>query len=162
MAAFTVWKFDDPDGADQAAETLKFAERDRLVKIVDHAVVRWPVGADKPDVRHGHEDKWHATGWGAFWGLLIGALWAVPVVGALAGAGLGALHKATENTGITKEQLETIRTEITEGTSGLFLVTEEGDLDRLGERFHGWNSKLIATNLTEGERSILIETFGGA
>src|SRR5207253_10443576 len=119
-------------------------------------------GVDESDVRHGHEDEWYASGWGDVWGLLIGALWAVPVVVALAGAGLGALHKATENTGITKEQLETIRSEITEGTSGLFLVTEEGDLDRLGERFHGWNSKLIATNLTEGERSILIDTCGGA
>ena len=40
-------------------------------------------------------------------------------------------------------------------------MTEEGDLDRLGERFHGMNDKLIATNLTDGERDILYETFGG-
>jgi hypothetical protein len=58
--------------------------------------------------------------------------------------------------------LETIRTQVTEGTSALFVVTEEGDLDRLGERFHGMHSKLIATNLTEAERSVLHETFGGA
>src|SRR2546430_17440600 len=99
MRAFRVGKSDARDGADRAAETLNFAERDRLVKIVDHAVVRWPVGADKPDVRHGHEDKWHATGWGAFWGLLIGAVWAGPVVGALGGAGLRGLHQAAEEPG---------------------------------------------------------------
>jgi uncharacterized membrane protein len=62
----------------------------------------------------------------------------------------------------TSDQLETIRTQVTEGTSALFVVTEEGDLDRLGERFHGMHSKLIATNLTEAERSVLHETFGGA
>ena len=44
MTAFTVWKFDDPDGADQAAHILKSAESDGLVKIHDHAVVTWPVG----------------------------------------------------------------------------------------------------------------------
>ena len=50
---------------------------------------------------------------------------------------------------------------MTPGTSALFLVTEEGDLDRVGERFHGSHSKLIDTNLTDGERQVLLETFGG-
>jgi uncharacterized membrane protein len=67
----------------------------------------------------------------------------------------------TEDAGITREQLETIRTEVTPGTSALFVVTEEGDLDRVGERFRGMHSKLVATNLTDGERQILLETFGG-
>jgi uncharacterized membrane protein len=49
---------------------------------------------------------------------------------------------------------------VTEGTSALFVVTDQGDLDRLGERFHGMGIKLIDTNLTEGERQILLETFG--
>ena len=93
---------------------------------------------------------------------MIGALFFVPVIGGVAGAAIGAISKATEGTGITKDQLETVRTQVTEGTSALFVVTEEGDLDRLGERFHGMHSKLIATNLTEAERSVLHETFGGA
>jgi uncharacterized membrane protein len=161
MAAFTVWKFDSPDGADRAVSTLKSADREGLVKIIDHAVVAWPVGAAKPSTKQGHEDTWHGTGWGAFWGLLLGALFFVPVIGGVAGAAIGAISKATEGAGITKEQLETIRTQVTEGTSALFVVTEEGDLDRLGERFHGMHSKLVATNLTDAERSVLLETFGG-
>jgi len=47
------------------------------------------------------------------------------------------------------------------GTSALFIVTDNADLDRLGERFHGRDSTLISTNLTEAERSTLLETFGG-
>ena len=161
MTAFTVWKFENPDGADHAATVLKDAAAEGLVRIDDHAVVRWPVGAAQPSVEHGHDETKHGMGWGALWGLLVGALFMVPVVGGVAGAAIGAISKATEDTGITKEQLERIRTEVTEGTSALFLVTEAGDLDRLGERFHSTNSKLIATNLTEGEREILHETFGG-
>ena len=95
-------------------------------------------------------------------GLLVGALFLVPVVGGVAGAAIVAISKATEGTGITKEQLETIRTEVTEGTSALFVVTDEGDLDRVGERFHGMHSKLVATNLTGAERAVLLETFGGS
>ena len=162
MTTFTVWKFDNPDGAEQAASVLKVAAKDGLVKIVDHAVASWPDGAARPDTKQSHEEAWHSTGWGALWGLVIGALFFVPVIGGVAGAAIGAISKATEGTGISKDQLETIRTQVTEGTSALFVVTEGGDLDRLGERFHGMHSKLIATNLTEAERSVLHETFGGA
>jgi uncharacterized membrane protein len=161
MTTFTVWKFEDPDGADRAAAVLHDAAAERLVRIDDHAVVRWPVDADQPTLTHGHDETRHGAGWGALWGLLVGSLFLVPVVGGVAGAALGAISKATQDSGITEEQLAKIRTEVTRGTSALFLVTEHGDLDRLGERFHGRNSTLIATNLTEAEQEVLRETFGG-
>ena len=159
MTTFTVWKFNDPDGAAQAATALKYAERDGLVEIHDHAVVTWPVGASRPNTEHGHEGKRRGMGWGALWGVLIGALFFVPVIGGVVGAGIGALSKLTADAGISKEQLETIRTQVTPGTSALFVVTEEGDLDRVGERLH-MHSTLIATNLTDAERQVLMETFG--
>ena len=161
MAAFTVWKFDGPDGAQHASDILKQCEREGFVKILDHAVVSWPAGAAQPTTKQGHEETWRGTGWGAFWGVLTGALFFVPVVGGVAGAAIGAISKVTQDAGITKEQLETIRTQVTEGSSALFVVTEEGNLDRVGERFHGMHSKLIATNLTSAERQVLLETFGG-
>jgi uncharacterized membrane protein len=161
MTTFTVWKFDDPDGAERMMKVLQESEADGLVKVDDHAVVSWPTGASQPNTKHGHDETWKGAGWGGVWGLVIGALFFMPVVGGLAGAAIGAISKATEDAGITKDQLESIRTEVTEGTSALFLVTEQGDLDRLGERFHGMHNKLIATNLTDAERSTLFETFGG-
>ena len=48
---------------------------------------------------------------------------------------------------------------MTPGTSALFVVTEQGDLDAVGERLH-MHSRLIATNLTDAERRVLMETFG--
>ncbi len=160
MTTFTVWKFDDPEGADRILENLRQAESDGLVKIDDHAVVSWPAGAAHPDTKHGHEEKWVGAGWGGVLGLVIGTLFFVPVIGGLAGAAIGALAKASEDAGITKEQLETIRREVTEGTSALFLVTEQGDFDRLAERLHGMHSTLIATNLTDDEKNVLLTTFG--
>lgn len=161
MAAFTVWKFDDPAGAQGAESVLKECEREGLVKILDHAIVSWPQGESQPTTKQGHEENWRGTGWGAFWGVLLGALFFVPVIGAVAGAAIGAISKMTQDVGITKEQLHKIRTEVTPGTSALFVVTENGDLDRVGERFHGMHSKLIDTNLTDAERQELLETFGG-
>lgn len=160
MTTFTVWKFEDPDGAEHASDLLRSAAHDGLVKILDHAVVSWPVGASQPETTHGHDETKRGAGWGALWGLLAGSLFLVPVVGGVAGAAIGAITKATEGTGIDKSQLETIRTQITEGTSALFAVTDAGDLDRLGDRMRGMKSTLVATNLTDAEREVLLETFG--
>ena len=161
MTTFTVWKFDDPEGAAHAASVLKQAESQGLVKVVDHAVMSWPLGADTPKTHHDHDDPKRGAAWGAFWGILTGALFAIPVVGGIAGLAIGALAKATAGTGITKDDLARIRTQIVEGTSALFVVTEDGDLDKLGERFRGVFTNLISTNLTEAERETLVETFGG-
>lgn len=161
MAAFTVWKFDDPDGAGRAASILEDAASDRLIKIVDHAVLSWPVGASKPTLKHSQDETRHAAGWGALWGLLAGTLFLVPVLGGVVGAAIGAISKATEDGGIRKEDLERIRTEVTEGTSALFAVTEEGNLDRVGERFRDVHWKLVDSNLTDAERRSLLDTFGG-
>lgn len=161
MTTFTAWKFDDAGRAEQALGVLHAAATDGLVRIIDHAVVSWPEGEDHPEVEHGRDDTWRGAGWGAFWGVVVGALFLVPVAGGAAGAAIGAVSRATRGTGITEEQLERIRTQVTEGTSALFLVTDEGDLDRLGERFRGMGNTLIATNLTEAERTVLLETFDG-
>ena len=160
MTAFTAWKFETPEGAAHAESLLQRAEEDKLVVIVDHAVISWPSDDEEPTLRHGHEDTWRGAGWGAMWGLLMGAMVAVPVVGHAAGAGLGALRKATEKMGISEDQLRTIGQEITPGTSALFLVTQEGNLDRLGERMRGVDMKLLSTNLIGAEQAMLNETLG--
>lgn len=160
MTAFTVWKFDNPEGAESAAENLKQAASEGLITVVDHAVVSWPAGEASPTTKQAHDSAWRGTGLGAFWGLLLGTLFFVPVIGAAAGAAIGALARHTEGVGIDRKQLETIREQVTAGTSALFAVTQDGDLDRVGERFHGMSGKLIATNLTEAERATLLESFG--
>ncbi|WP_395693680.1 DUF1269 domain-containing protein [Nocardioides sp.] len=162
MTTFTVWKFETADGAAHAEGQLTAAASEGLVKILDHATLSWPQGAEKPELHHQHSSAKKGAAWGALWGVLGGALFMIPVAGLALGAGIGALAKATSGVGISEADLERIRTEVTEGTSALFLVTDEGDLDRLGERFHGRDATLISTNLTEAERETLLETFGSA
>ena len=162
MTTLTVWKFADPSGAEHATKVLQDAASDGLVRIVDHAVAVWPPGEDKPRLDHAHDDPKRGAAWGALWGFLAGALLTVPVVGGVVGVSVGLLTKATEGTGITKEDLDRIRAEMTPGSSVLFVVTEGSNLDRLGERFRFPEKTLIHTNLTDAERSTLLETFGGS
>src|SRR5689334_573070 len=103
MTAFTVWKFDDPEGAQQAYEILRDAQQDQLVAVVDHAIVTWPQGADRPDTDLSHDDRKKGGVWGGFLGVLIGMLFFIPVFGAVAGAAIGATVKAMEGTGVSKK-----------------------------------------------------------
>lgn len=161
MTAFTVWKFDDPAGAAQAEQLLKAAAKQDLITVVDHAVVTWPEGAEQPETRHSKKAGRKGAGWGAVWGLLGGTLFLLPVLGAAFGAGIGALAKTLEGTGIAKDDLERIRQEVVPGTSALFVVSENADLDRLGESLRLRDSTLISTNLTDAEKRILLDSFGG-
>ncbi len=160
MTTFTAWKFDDPDAAKRMLDVLREASSEGLVTIVDRAVISWPQGQAKPDMHHGHDDQWRGTGWGAFWGLLFGVLFFVPLLGAAAGAAVGGISKTMAAVGLTDAQLDDIRAQVVPGTSMLCVVTDAGDLDRLAERFHGFHTTLVATNLTEAERSALLEAFG--
>lgn len=159
MATFTAWKFDTAEGAEKADRTLRQAASEGLVTIEDHAVLSWPAGADRPSVKHEHDDDWRAGGWGAFLGLLIGALFFLPLAGAVAGAAIGLLNKRAQGVGLTKEQLDDIGQQVVPGTSALFVVTTDGDLDRVAERFRGHDPDLIATNLVGAEVTELKEAF---
>lgn len=160
MTTFAAWKFETPEGAEKALTALKAAAADGLVTVVDSAVVSWPPGAKRPDLHHQHEAGKRSAGWGALWGFLVGGLFFVPLLGAAAGAGIAAVAKSVEGVGIDEKDLIKLRDETTEGTSLLLTVTQDGDLDRLGERFHGLGSRLVSTNLTDAERDLLLETFG--
>lgn len=160
MAIFTVWKFEDPQGAERAFGIVKDAAADNLITIVDHAIVEWPEGEKQPKTHGLNDDAAKAGGWGALWGLIIGALFFIPVVGAVAGAAIAGLSRALSSVGIRKEDLEALRSEIVPGTSALFLASEQGDVDRFRERLHGIKATLISTNVSDVESRELKEMFG--
>lgn len=161
MARFTVWKFDDADGASKAALILKGAASEGFVKVYDQAIVEWPADQKAPKTRGQHDDSGKAAGLGALFGLVIGSVFFLPILGAAAGAAVGGVSRALSEVGIKKADLEKIEREVTPGTSALFVITQEGDTDRLGERFHGVKASLISSNLTDAEEKVLLETFGG-
>lgn len=69
------------------------------------------------------------------------------------------LNKRAEGVGLTKQQLEEIGQQVVPGTSALFVVSTDGDLDRVAERFRGHDPDLIATNLVGAEVTELKEAF---
>ena len=81
MATLTVWKFDTAEGADAAAKTLEELAREELIVIHDAATVAWEAGKKKPKTQQLPTSPARAPSGGAFWGLLFGLIFFVPLLG---------------------------------------------------------------------------------
>ena len=159
MATLTVWKFPTPEGAEQAERTLESLQKQELIKIHDAAMVSWPVGAKKPKTRQLLSTAGAGALGGAFWGMLFGLIFFVPLLGMAIGAGMGALTGAMTDVGINDEFINTLRNEITPGTSALLLMSSDAVIDKVKDAFAGQSVELVQTNLTQEEEQKLREVF---
>jgi uncharacterized membrane protein len=64
-----------------------------------------------------------------FWGMLLGFIFATPLFGMAVGAAFGALSRAFRDYGIDDDFIKRVRSQVTEGTSALFLMTSEAVMD---------------------------------
>jgi uncharacterized membrane protein len=159
MATLSVWKFPTAVGADQALGTLESLQKQELIDVLDASIVTWPADKKKPKTRQLH----HLTGpgalIGAFWGLLFGLLFFIPIFGLAVGAALGALAGSMSDVGISDEFVKRVKSEVTPGTSALFVLTSGAVEGRVQEAFKGTHASLITTNLTQEQEAKLRAAF---
>ena len=160
MGTLSVWKFDTPDGAQQALNKLTELSKQQLIVIRDAAIVTWPVGKKKPDTRQVFSTAGAGALSGAFWGMLFGLIFFIPFFGLAVGAAMGALAGKFSDYGIDDAFIEQVRGKVTEGTSALFLLSSGAVRDKVREAFKGQKFELIASNLTKAEEKQLMEEFG--
>ena len=80
-------------GAEQAEATLVALSKEELIHIHDAATVEWLPGKRKPKTRQLNSLAGAGALGGAFWSLLFGLLFFVPILGLAIGAGAGALRR---------------------------------------------------------------------
>jgi uncharacterized membrane protein len=68
---------------------------------------------------------------GAFWGLLFGLIFFIPIFGLVTDAALGALSGSMADVGISDDFIRSVRSKVTEGSSALFLMTSDAVKDRV-------------------------------
>jgi uncharacterized membrane protein len=160
MATLTVWKFDSATGAREALDKLAGVQKQHLIEVLDAALVEWPEGKKKPKTRQVHDLTAAGALSGAFWGMLFGFIFFVPFFGMALGAAMGALSGHFADFGIDDDFIKSVRQEITEGTSALFLLTGAVTLDKVEEQLKGQIGTLIKSNLTHEQEAKLREGFG--
>ena len=160
MTALTVWKFDSPTGAREALDKLAQVQKQHLIEIVDAAIVEWPQSKKKPKTRQVNDLTVAGALGGAFWGMLFGMIFFVPFFGMAMGAAMGALSGLFSDYGIDDDFISSVRDQVTEGTSALFLLTGSVTLDKVEEEMKGQIGTLIKSNLTHEQEAKLREGFG--
>ena len=161
MAALTVWKFDTVEGAGAALSKLESLSKQQLVTIEDSAIVYWETGKKKPKTHQAQSLTGAGALGGAFWGMLFGLIFFIPFFGLAVGAAVGALAGHFSDYGIDDKFIKEVQSEVTEGTSALFLLTSDSTVDKVQDAFKDTQMELIRSNLSNEQEAQLLEDYRG-
>lgn len=160
MATLTALKFSEPEGAKTMLEKVSDLQSQRLIKVLDAAIVSWPQGRKKPKTRHLADMAGAGALSGAFWGMLFGMIFFVPLFGMAMGATMGALAGSFSNYGIDENFIGQVREKVGEGSSALFLLTTDAVRDKVLDALKGIECEILASNLSKEQEEELQEAFG--
>ena len=159
MATVTVLKFPTAEGANDALSLVQNLQKQHLIKLHDAAIVTWPKGKKSPRTKQLVDLVGIGAMSGMFWGLLLGLIFAAPLFGMAIGAAFGALGGSFRDYGIDDDFVKRVRSQVTEGTSALFLMTSDAVMDRVADAAKNVKFEIIATNLSKEQEQKLHETF---
>lgn len=98
---------------------------------------------------------------GGFWGMLIGLLFLNPLLGAVVGAGAGALAARFQDIGVNDKMMKDIGDSLKPGTSALFVLLRKVTSDKVLEglkQFVG-KGKVFQTSLNKDDEKALREVL---
>ena len=160
MATLAVLKFDTPTGAQQTLQIIQQLGKQELVTLQDAAIVTWPADKKKPKTEQLHSLGGFGALNGAFWGFLFGLLFFIPILGMAIGAAMGALTGKFTDIGISDDFIKQVRSEVTPGTSALFLMIAQSTPDKFLEGLKtAPKFEIISTNLTAEQEEQLKAAF---
>ena len=164
MSTLTVWTFQNVTGAEAAQDSLKALAEQNKITLHDAAAVSWEQGDKKPHVHRLEHLTGKAMVKGSVIGFLIGALFLVPVVGVAAGVGIGALRGRSKEraAGLDEDVLKQIKEQVVPGTSALFLLSSDADVESVQPIIRSLQPTLIKTNLDAEQEAELRKLAEGS
>lgn len=124
----TAWRFPGTEGADAAAGKLKQLDAQDLINVMDVAVLRWPAYAQAPTAQE------HVTE---------------------EGGKVATLRRRLQHAVIDASMVETVRRDLTPGSSAIVLLSSDANLDAVVRAFEGMPMELIRTDLSVPEQDRL-------
>jgi uncharacterized membrane protein len=148
MAELVVLGFKDMTTADQVVPELQTMQGEGILQLADWArVIRRP--DSKIEVRQAQSTTGAGAAGGALFGALIGLLFLMPLAGAVVGAATGAIMGHFADYGISDKFIKDVGSQITPGSSALFLYVVQMTEDKVAERLKQHEPTLLRTSLSE-------------
>lgn len=99
---------------------------------------------------------------GGFWGLLIGAIFLMPVIGATLGAASGALAGALTDVGINDGFMKKLSENLKPGNAALFVLIRRMTADKVLDALKGTGGTVMQTSLDHTKETALREALAAA
>lgn len=103
---------------------------------------------------------------GGFWGMLIGSLFLMPLLGAGIGAASGVLAGALSDVGINDDFMKGLAAELQPGNAALFVLIRKMTTDKVLDALKGTGGTVLTTSLDHSKeqalRDALAATAGGS
>jgi uncharacterized membrane protein len=163
MSTLVAVVFDDEATAFDMRAALVRMQKEHLIEIEDAVVVtRDKKGKTKLDQAVSLTSA-GAVG-GGFWGMLIGLIFLNPLLGAVIGAGAGALSGRFNDIGLDDKMMKDIGQSFTPGTSGLFVLIRKATVDKVlqGLKEFTGKGKVFQTSLNKDDESTLRQALEAA
>jgi len=154
-------RFDSMEAAEEARRVLVDAQDDRVLKLHDAAIAR-----QAPDGKVRIDQLKTAVGagalGGAFWGLLVGLIFFMPVAGLAAGAVAGAIGGRFADLGIGDDFIRQATESIGPEDSALFLLVDEVDEQAFQDAVATLGGQIVRTSLTDEQEAELRAAWGSS
>ena len=158
-SALTVFTFSKANQAEEALASLDDLRKQQVIDIADSVVVTWPEGRKAPRTIQSIKTAGIGALGGTFWGMLVGTLFMMPLLGAAIGAAAGAVGGALTDIGIDDSFIASVRERVKPGTSALFLMADTQAPDKVAEQLRRFDPEVLTTNLSYEQEQRLRELF---
>jgi len=149
--------------AKEALRRLNQMQKEHLITVLDAAIVTRDRRGDRVRVEQTNDLVTAGAYNGGFWGLLLGLIFANPLVGLATGAigaGIGALIGTTADIGINDDFMRQIGSQLNPGNAVLFLMVSDITPDKVLERLSDLDMRLVTSSLTHDEEETLRRALG--
>ncbi|WP_315928301.1 DUF1269 domain-containing protein [Mesorhizobium sp. SP-1A] len=99
---------------------------------------------------------------GGFWGLLVGAIFLMPLLGASLGAASGALAGALTDVGINDEFMKELSASLQPGNAALFILIRSMTADKVLDAIKGTGGTVLRTSLDHTKEQALRDALAAS
>ena len=146
--------FPSEEKAEEVRSKILGLQQDYLIEIGDAVIA---TKDDKGRVKLNQLLNTTAAGAasGAFWGLIIGTLFLLPIAGAAIGAASGAVGGALTDIGINDDKMKEAAQALKPGEAGLFLLIRKMTTDKVLAALQGVGGTVVSTSFDHAKEEAL-------
>jgi uncharacterized membrane protein len=161
MSDLVVIVYPSEEKAEEVRTHLLKLQKEYLITLADAVIA---VKTEAGHIKLNQMVNTTATGAisGGFWGLLIGTLFLMPVVGAAIGAASGALGGALADFGIDDKFIKDLAGSIQPGNAALFVLIKEMTADKVLEEIKGSGGVVLKTSLDHTKEQALRDALAAS